>query len=375
MLRRAGHLIARALPARRGTAAILVAGAMLCTASPALAGAGEIRVGLAAPMSGRMAAVGRAMQRALEAAVADANRAGGVRGQRLVLDVADDGCAAAVAEGAAGTLVALKPALVIGHPCSGAATAAVRLYTAAGVLMIAVGARHPDVTAARPSALVLRLAGRDDRQGAAAARWLIAHAPGRRVAILHDPTAYARTLADATRRALAAAGVEPVAVLPIATRGRDYRGAVQRLAAADAEAVLIAGYPEEAAIVIAGLNAEGVAIPVLGSDTLATPAFAEAADKARAPVQVLLPAEPQPRGGAADAAGAAGARARGGFEAWLETARRAGSADGTLMADRLRGARIDTPSLGEIRFDANGDLVGKDFVAASVRGGRWVPEN
>lgn len=364
-----------ALPRKRGGSAAGPILALFVLCAPWAPAQAEIRIGLAVPLTGRMADAGLAMQRALEGVIAEANAEGGVLGQPLALLVEDDGCARATAEGAAGLLIGQKPALVIGHPCSSAATAAAALYGHADVLLIAVGPRHPDVTRAAGAdpMPVLRLAGRDDRQGDAAAHWLLGQAPGRRVAIIHDRTGYARGVADGAVEALRTAGVVPVALVPIVANRHDYGEAVRQLRDSGAEAVLFAGYPEEAAIVLAGLERIGLAIPVLGSDSLATPGFAEIAGRSRTRVQALLPAGP----GTGRVSGGSGpqpygAEARGAFEAWLETVRKAGSTDARRIADALRGGRIATRSLGEIRFDPNGDLDARAFAAASARTGRWV---
>lgn len=358
MLRRAGLW---ALAAAAGLAAGLAS-------VPARA---EIRVGLAAPLTGRMASTGLSMQRALEAAIAETNAAGGVLGRQLALVVEDDGCASAAGEGAARRLVSEHAAVVIGHPCSSAAVAAAPVYGQAGVLLIAVGARHPDVTRGRVLSPVLRLAGRDDRQGDAAAAWLLRRAPERRVAIIHDRTAYARGIVDGAIAALKTADVIPVALLPIIAGKRDYGETALQLRESRAEAVLFAGYPEEAAVVVSGLEALGTSIPLLGSDSLATPEFARAAEKAQTHIEVLLPEEPRVTGGKSDA----GERARGALEAWLVAAQGLGTADGAALAARFReGAHFETHSLGAIRFDLNGDLDTNAFVAASARAGRWVVE-
>lgn len=352
----------------RITAAIFLAfAATLATGSLAKA---EIRIGLAVPLSGPMASVGLAMQRALESAVMETNAAGGVLGAPLTLTVEDDGCARATAEGAATSLIREKPVLVIGHPCSSAASATAALYGNADVLFVAVGPRHPDVT--RPKAplavSVLRLAGRDDRQGDVAARWLLAQAPGRRVAIVHDRTAYARGIAEGAVSTLKTAGVAPVAVVPIVANKHDYSDAVAQLQASDAEAVLFAGYPEEAAIVVAELDRAGLDIPLLGSDALATPEFAEVAGKSKRRIEVLLPRGPTTRD---DADGyARGARAA--LEAWTAAARRAGSVDARTLSGALRGSAFATRALGDIRFDLNGDLDAPAFQTASPRAGRWT---
>lgn len=361
------------MPRRAGLLALGAVAAGFSAAFVAPPAAAEVRIGLAVPLTGRMSGVGLAMQRALEAAVAEANAGGGVLGQPLTLIVADDGCARATAEGAARDLVARKPSLVIGHPCSSAAAAAATLYGTSDVLLIAVGPRHPDVT--RPNAALpvpgLRLAGRDDRQGAAAAHWLLAHAPHRRVALVHDRTGYAREIADGATAALKAADVTPVAMVPIVANKPDYGEAVLRLRDSGAEAVLFAGYPEEASIILSNLRASGSAIPLLGADAMATPDFADVAARSKSLVQVLLPTTPS-AGPGAGGESAYGADARGALEAWMETAGRAGSVDARALSSALRGAAIATRSLGVIRFDLNGDLDTAAFVAASAKAGQWV---
>jgi branched-chain amino acid transport system substrate-binding protein len=368
----AGQALTPPRKGERKSARILLFAVAVATACPQAHA--EIRVGLAAPLTGRMAGVGLAMQRALEAVIAETNAQGGVLGEQLALIVADDGCAQATAEGAARTLIAETPAVVIGHPCSSAATAAARHYGQADVLLIAVGPRHPDVTRANATlpVPVLRLAGRDDRQGEVAAAWLLAHAPGRRVAIIHDRTAYARGIADGTVAALkAAADVAPVALLPLVANRHDYGETVRELRDKGAEAVLFAGYPAEGSLVVYGIEKLQLPVRVLGSDALATPDFARFAAQAATPVQVLLPAGLVP--GAADE-DASTAEARGAFETWLEAARKAGSVEARTLSEALCASSVTTRALGEIRFDANGDLATRAFAAASARDGRWVIE-
>jgi branched-chain amino acid transport system substrate-binding protein len=338
----------------------------------------EIRVALAAPFAGREAATGLAMKRGLEAAIGDANAAGGVLGEKLELVTQDDGCAGATGEGAASALLALAPAVVIGHPCSSAAVAAAALYAKAGVLFIAVGARHPDVTGRAPAAApLLRLAGRDDRQGAAAAHWLLAHAPQRRIAIVQDRTAYARAIADGAVLELKGAGLAEVPVLALVAGRSDYGEIALKLSETGAEAVLFAGYPTETAIVLTGLAERRLTPSVLATDSHATAAFAAFAAASPISVHVLLPDEPSPHGASHGDGGdlrAVQARAQGALEAWIGAVKRTGSHDGATLTRTLRGGSIMTGTLGEIRFDANGDVAADEFFAASAHDGQWERE-
>jgi branched-chain amino acid transport system substrate-binding protein len=67
------------------TLATLLTGA----AAPAQA---QIHIAAAGPMTGEYAAFGDQMKKGAEQAVSDLNKAGGVLGQKLVLDIGDDAC-------------------------------------------------------------------------------------------------------------------------------------------------------------------------------------------------------------------------------------------------------------------------------------------
>ena len=48
--------------------------------------------------------------------------------------------------------------------------------------------------------MLFRTCGRDDQQGAVAAKWLIEHAKGKKIAIVHDKSTYGKGLADVDAR-------------------------------------------------------------------------------------------------------------------------------------------------------------------------------
>jgi branched-chain amino acid transport system substrate-binding protein len=332
-------------------------------ASPA-----KLLIGLAGPFSGPYAADGEEMRRAAEAAVAAIDGAGGLLGTRLVLEVVDDGCERTRAQAAAERLAALAPALVVGHSCASAALAAAPVYAQAGLVMITPGARHPDITARRAGPSIFRLAGREDAQGAAAAAHLRAHAKSGRLAIVHDRTAVARRLAEATSSALAEAGAPPPLVLTIVAGEKDYGALAARLAQSRVEAVLFAGFPIEAGIVLRQLRAAGSAAMFLAPDFAATAELVSAAGSAAEGLNVLLPFEPRraertwPSAAAIEAVSSRDAPARGlwlrtfaAVEAWAEAVRRAVSGKPEAVAGLLGRETLPT-ALGAVSFDARGDV-------------------
>src|SRR5215207_9751506 len=121
----------------------------------------EALIGLAGPMTGKLAWFGEQMERGAELAVAEINAAGGVLGQQVRLVMADDFCDPEQAVAAARKLVSDGVIFVVGHYCSHAAIPASEIYEAAGVLLISPASINPMLTELG-RANVFRIIPRDD---------------------------------------------------------------------------------------------------------------------------------------------------------------------------------------------------------------------
>jgi branched-chain amino acid transport system substrate-binding protein len=323
----------------------------LWLAAPAHAGASVV---VAGPATGRHAET-------LPAMLAGAQR--GADGAEVIVTDVDDGCDAGRAEGAARLIIAGKPDLVIGHPCPAAAIAAARIYAAANVVFIALGVRHPDLTDKRAGPTIFRLAGRDDRQGPAAADELAVRSPLGRIAIVQDRTAYARGLTAAVTAALAARNLPPPVVVPIVAGRRDYDQDLAKLKTAPPEAVFFAGYPPEAAVVLRGLRKAGIGAAMIASDANATEEFARAATARNdadlgGVVKVMLQA-PGSGGFDANELAAAAAHAVAAWRAAWDT----GNTASALSTQDLKGVT----TFGEL-----GDARLASFTAVPLVAGRWA---
>jgi branched-chain amino acid transport system substrate-binding protein len=145
----------------------------------------EVRIGLAAALTGPMAWAGAESEQGAELGVADLNARGGVLGELIELITADDYCEPGQAVAAANKLVAAAVVAVFGHQCSGAAIPASNVYAQAGVLMISTDATNPKLTE-RGLTNVFRMIGRDDLQGRIAGDLLAERWGDTPIAILHD---------------------------------------------------------------------------------------------------------------------------------------------------------------------------------------------
>ncbi len=124
-------------------------------------------------MTGSYASSGAQMKAGAEMAVADINKAGGVLGKQLELQVGDDACDPKQAVSVANQMASRKVVFVAGHYCSGSSIPASKVYAEEGVLQISPASTNPKYTD-EGSWNTFRVCGRDDQQGLVAGKYLAA---------------------------------------------------------------------------------------------------------------------------------------------------------------------------------------------------------
>jgi len=208
------------------TVACLLAGLLAAGPGPATAQALQgqvIRIGIGAPLTGGAASFGVEMKNAVELAIEDQNRAGGVLGAKLEAAVFDD--EASDAKGQAGaTTLCQDPAVlgVVGHVNSNVSISASSVYAACGLAMLTPMSSNPGVTD-RGLPNVFRLTNRDDHKGPGLAAYLYRRAGKRRAVVVDDQTAYGRGLADLFAGAFAKLGGTVVARPTVKVGDRDFQ--------------------------------------------------------------------------------------------------------------------------------------------------------
>ena len=185
----------------------LLAGAALglVFSSPALA---DIVIATAGPMTGQYASFGAQMKAGAEMAVEEINAAGGVLGEQLKLEIGDDACDPKQAVAVANQFAGLGVQLVAGHFCSGSSIPASAVYAEEGIVMISPASTNPVFTDDRPGPGVFRMCGRDDQQGDVAGQFLVDNFPDKKVAFIHDKTAYGQGIAEFFKQEAEAKGME-----------------------------------------------------------------------------------------------------------------------------------------------------------------------
>ena len=169
----------------------------------------DITVATVGPVTGQLAALGEQYSQGAKKAVADINAAGGINGEKLVLEIGDDACDPKQAVNVANQMASKGVKFVAGHLCSGSSIPASKVYEEEGILMITPASTNPKFTE-EGGWNVARVCGRDDAQGKVAGAFLAKNFAGKKVAIVDDKSAYGKGLADETRKSMNAAGLTEV---------------------------------------------------------------------------------------------------------------------------------------------------------------------
>jgi len=357
----------------------LVIAAFLLGAS-GTAGA-ETELGFASPLTGPYALTGARHRIAVEMAVGDLNRRGGVLGQQVGLVTVDDACGLQQSVAAARRLVAAGVRVVIGHLCSHSSLLAAGIYETADVLMISPGSTHPRLTE-EGRQNVFRLDGRDDHQGALAGDFLAARWMGAQIAILHDGSTYGEGLASEARKQLRLNGVKDAIYDAYRPNQEDYGKLAARLKEAGIAALYIGGYGPDAARILRAVRARASGLQLVSGDALGMDEFWTIAGRAGTGAVFSRLGNPATLPEAAEVL--AGFRARGlsprsgglstyaAVQVWAQAVERAGSVELRAVAKMLRRGRFDT-ILGPVAFDDKGDLTEGAWQWQIWLGGNYQP--
>jgi branched-chain amino acid transport system substrate-binding protein len=234
--------------------------------------AADIQVATVGPITGQYASFGEQMKRGAEMAVKDINAAGGVLGEQLVLSVGDDACDPKQAVAVANQMVSKGVKFVDGHFCSGSSIPASKVYEEEGILQITPASTNPKFTD-EGGWNVHRVCGRDDAQGIVAGNFLAKHYGDKKIAILHDKSAYGKGLADETKKALNAAGAKETMYEAYTAGEKDYTALVSKLKEAGIDVIYVGGYHTEAGLILRQLREQGSKAQLVSGDALVTDEF------------------------------------------------------------------------------------------------------
>jgi branched-chain amino acid transport system substrate-binding protein len=213
-------------------------------------------VGVILPMTGNNATDGGDMKNAIDMAVKKINDGGGVLGKKLKVEVADDGCDPQMATTAANKLVSQNVVAVVGGYCSGATLPSSGVFKNANIPMIVPAANSAKLPAQGYDTLFL-INGLTPDQAQTAADYMTAN-QAKKVALVHDNSAYAKDLADFAKASVEKAGGTVVAYEAINPEEKDFSALATKLKSIGPDATYFTGYYAAGGLMVKQFKQKGV---------------------------------------------------------------------------------------------------------------------
>jgi branched-chain amino acid transport system substrate-binding protein len=358
-------------PAMGRNLALLFAGAAMASTAGAPARAGDITIGTAGPLTGPFAIFGAELQQGAAQAVADINAAGGLLGQQLVLETADDGCDANQATAVANQMTGKGIALMAGHFCSFASIPASAVYAQAKIVEISPASPHPRLTDERAGPGIFRVCGRSDDQPKIAGAFLARNFADRNIAFVDDKSAYGKGLADQARAAMNEAGKKEVLSETYDAGEKDFSPLVSKLNAARIDVLYIGGYHTDAAMIAREMRDQAMSTIVVTGDDALTEEYWRASGDAGEGTLVTFPPDPRRNAEAKTVVATfrkAGIEPEGyvlcsyaAVQVWAAAVEQAGSVDFDKVVAALNAGTFKSV-LGDIKFNEKGDRTLPDYV-------------
>ena len=231
---------------------------------------GEALIYVAVPLSGFQANGGQTVLGGANLMAQQVNRAGGAAGYNLkvvgVDDESDSDVAVKVANQIKSDLAEGKKVIgVVGHYNSGQTLAAMEIYKDLPILVITPTSSEVSITQ-KGYPNIFRVNANDVTQGKVDAEFLVNQLKARRIAVVHNDTAYGKGLRDQITQALKNLGAEVVLTLQVKEGQDKYATEVERIKGANPDAIFYAGYEIETPYLRSDLVSAGVKVPMLASD-------------------------------------------------------------------------------------------------------------
>jgi branched-chain amino acid transport system substrate-binding protein len=368
---------------------LLVAGTLVLTAcgGPSEPTKGDVIVYVAAPLSGFQANAGQTVLGGARLAADQINRSGGLLGCKVMVvgldDESDSDLAVDIANQVQDALNRGDNVLgVIGHLNSGQTLAAMEVYKDLSLVVITPTASEVSLTE-KGYRNFFRVNANDTTQAQVDADFLVNTLGARRVAVLYNDDPYGQGLGQLIAADLQSLGAEVVLSLEVGVEQFTFEEEIPQIAASQPDAVFYGGYEVEAPYLRAEMVEAGLDVPFLASDGAFLSATIDEAGSAAEGIYVSA-FGPSPKAATdevwireyqaveyrnPDTYSINGYSA---LKVLAEGVQEAKSFDATGVANAIRGSAGIETTMGNLSFDADGDLQDQKIYIYQVQGGDWV---
>lgn len=360
-----------------------------------------VKIGVVAPLSGSLTALGVGIKNGADLAVRQANDKKMIEGWKIVLDAQDDTAVPDVGANAAAKLTD-DPA-VVAVVCtlnSSVAEKVAPILNDAKVAMVSPANTNPTLTQGndpnnkqRPFDYYFRVSTTDAIQGPFAADYAFDTLGAKHVVLIHDKKVYGQGLALAFKGRLEEKGGEVATVETVGENDKDFSAVLSRVKRFNANLIYYGGEYPAASLLTSQADQQGIKTPLMGGDGIYSGTYIEVAKQAGEgdyATSVGAPTEDLPTAKAfVDAYNAAGYadpfEAYGAYafdatnviiEALAEVLPGKDSIDESVR-EELREAVQNTSFdgvTGKVAFDEFGDTTTRILTVYKVEGGAWKPQ-
>ncbi|WP_286175624.1 branched-chain amino acid ABC transporter substrate-binding protein [Arthrobacter sp. NEB 688] len=360
------------------------------------------KIGVIAPLSGDLAALGKGIEHSVDLAIKQANESNAIPGWTLELAAEDDQATPDVGKNAATKLASDNEVVgVVGTLNSSVAQSVQPVLATANITMVSPANTNPSLTQGADFATApkrtypnyFRTCTTDSIQGPFAARYLFEKAGIKEVATVHDKKTYGQGLVDAFSQEFTKLGGKIVAAETINPDDDKYDAVVSKIKPSNPKAVYYGGEFPQGGPFSQQMKAAGLNVPLMGGDGIYSGEFiklagntatGDLATSVGAPTDQLESAkafvQAYNAGGYAEPYEAYGAYAYDAANSIINALKT--SLASAASADAARQGTVQAMSsvsfdgvTGKVAFDEYGDTTSKVLTVYAVKDGAWAPVN
>ncbi|SCX26553.1 branched-chain amino acid transport system substrate-binding protein [Pseudomonas sp. NFACC25] len=362
-------------------------GLALSSLASAMAQADQtVLIGLAGPLTGPSARIGKDLENGAQLAIDQANaKHPTINGEAVTFKLVseDDQSDPRTAVTVAQRLVDEGVVGVVGHWNTGTSIPAARVYHDAGIAQVApVATGHAYTQQGFDTSF--RIMGHDDDGGQVAGRYALNTLKAQRIAVIDDRTAFGQGLADQFVKSIEAGGAKVVAREYVDDKTIDFSAVLTNIRSRNPDLIFFGGVDAQAAPLARRIKQLGIKAPLMGAGGFVSQTFLQLAQNEGEGVIALEPglAIAQMPGGKAfeqaykerykTAIELHAPFAYDGVGVLVAAIEKAGSTDPQKYLPVLRA--ISYPGVtGTIAFDAEGNLKQPSFTVYQVKANQWQP--
>ncbi|GAA2477558.1 branched-chain amino acid ABC transporter substrate-binding protein [Streptomyces thermolineatus] len=365
-------------------------------------GGTTVVIGVDAPLTGDLSALGQGIKNSVDLAVKTANKNKEVPGVTFEIKALDDQAKPSSGQQNATTLVADSDVLgVVGPLNSGVSQSMQKVFADAGLTQVSPANTSPDLSQGskwadgdlkRPFKTYFRTATTDIIQGRFAAKYYYETAKKKKVFVIDDKQTYGAGLAKIFAEEFERLGGKVVGTDRLNVGEKDFSAIADKVKAAKADSVYYGGQYPEAGPLSDQIKKAGSDIPVMGGDGIYDPEFIKLANNnadGDYATSVGQPVEKLPSAKEfIESYNAAGYKdpyaAYGGYSydaAWsiIEAVKAVVEANDGKLPEDARSKVVEAMSdvsfdgvTGKVSYDDFGDTTNKQLTVYQVKDGEWV---